>query len=719
MTTQVADQTDSYIGAPPWLSFQLRDEFVERFRNIKPPFGGTLGYATYLRTYSRGDNPRLPELPDNLCPPDEPNSEEPDVFARRRYQEDWVDTCRRVIEGMHTIEREWCLSHGINYNDDKAQAAAEEAFELMFYIKWTPPGRGISMMGTRFVHERGIVEALQNCGFVSTGVDFDPKDPGYHFAWLMKMSMVGAGIGFDVDGAKISPMKVKGYKGFEQESTVIEDSREGWCEFIRKTINACILGLPLPIPDYSLIRPKGSRIRGFGGTASGPDELKKCVENTIMVLERNKGKNLSSRTITDVFNILGVCVVSGNARRSAEIAIGDPDDKEFINLKYPQAYGGWDGLFEERPWNYMSNNSVKVKVTGDATYYLELARRTWENGEPGFIWMENVHNYARMNKIIDGSDWKARGFNPCVEQPLEPWEMCTLTEMYMPNIVSVAEARLVVKHAYRYAKIVTLANEKITDKRSREVMTRNRRIGLSPTGITQYEAVHGREELIHWLNSMYAHVDRYDALYSQWYKVGRSIRMTSVKPSGTVGTMAGVTPGIHYSVAGRYFIRRVNYAAGSRLAMMLQEAGYPAEPSVHDPETWVFSFPIDMGADVKSQQDVTLREQFELHAVLARYWAGNSVSQTVSFQRDRDTPEDIANILAEFDNQIKAVALLPVEHGYEQAPYEPITEEQYKKYRAAVKDLDLPVEARYGFHDKDDKYCDGDKCEIEVFRVGE
>ncbi len=316
-----------------------------------------------------------------------------------------------------------------------------------------------------------------------------------------------------------------------------------------------------------------------------------------------------------------------------------------------------------------------------------------------------------MNGVIDTRDRLALGVNPCGEQPLEDRECCTLAELYLPKIPDRATWRRVIKHAYRYAKLITIASEHMQG-RSREVMLRNRRIGLSVTGVTQFLATHGMDELISWLNDGYAHVDRYDGLYSQWYGVPRSIRMTTVKPSGNTSVTFGVTPGAHYSVAGRYHIRRVNnIPLDSPLVAHLADCGYPVEQSAYTPGTACISFPVDMGADVPGEDEVSLEDQLELACTLQRYWSGNAVSLTGKFDPAVYSPADLANVIGSVDRRLKTLSVLPLGNDtYAQMPYERLDATQYEALITNLrpaKVAEVAASAQVA-----DLYCDSDRCEV-------
>ena len=232
--------------------------------------------------------------------------------------------------------------------------------------------------------KRSLQAALNNCAFISTadmgaaptGTAPDPAQP---FCFLMEASMLGVGVGFDTRGA--GSVFVQGPLPTHGDIFIIPDSREGWVESIRRVVNAHILGRPEPVFDFSAIRPKGTPIRGFGGLAAGPEPLKALLRDCALALKRNAGQLLTVSTIVDVMNLIGVCVVSGNVRRTAEISFGDPTSDEYLDLKNytlnPQrAAFGW-----------ASNNSVFAEPGMD---YARVVQRIRANGEPGVAWLHNM-----------------------------------------------------------------------------------------------------------------------------------------------------------------------------------------------------------------------------------------------------------------------------------------------------------------------------------------
>ena len=107
--------------------------------------------------------------------------------------------------------------------------------------------------------------------------------------------------------------------------------------------------------------------------------------------------------------------------------------------------------------------------------YKKVANQTAKNGEPGYVWLENIKAYSRINNGPDWKDKRAVGTNPCVEQSLESYELCTLVETFPNNHENLDDFLRTLKFAYLYAKTVTLGKTHWAE--SNKVVLRNRRIG--------------------------------------------------------------------------------------------------------------------------------------------------------------------------------------------------------------------------------------------------
>jgi len=355
---------------------------------------------------------------------------------------------------------------------------------------------------------------------------------------------------------------------------------------------------------------------------------------------------------------------------------------------------------------------VMVESEADEPDYLDIAKRIYENGEPGLLWLDTVRRFGRTGE--DMPDWDVLGCNPCGEISLGHREMCTLVEVFPNNVPDLQTYLRVLKYAYLYGKTVTIANGGISDAVSRTIMTRNVRIGQSDTGVAQFVARRGLDEMNRWWDLGYQAIQHYDDVYSRWLGLPRSVKTTTIKPSGTVALLPGATPGVHYPVS-RFYERRMDVAVNSPLVERLIDAGYELEDSVVQPGvSYKAIFPVDSGEGVRAVSDVPLREQIDLAAAAQRYHSDNMVSFTATFSREQETPETIADALRYARGKLKSISMLPAEHGYAQAPYIPVDEGSHLKRLARVRPVDYS-----GIYANEDlekaALCDSDTCEIRTF----
>lgn len=242
-------------------------------------------------------------------------------------------------------------------------------------------------------------------------------------------------------------------------------------------------------------------------------------------------------------------------------------------------------------------------------------------------------------------------------------------------------------------------------------MLRNRRIGLSMTGIAQFISNHGVNKLKQWMENGFDVAKKYDKIYSEWFAIPESIKITTIKPSGTLSLLAGSTPGIHYPES-KYYIRRVRLANNSSFIPALKEAGYNIEVAVgQEDSTLVVEFPVSIGDNVRTVGEVSMWEQLSLAALAQRYWADNSVSVTVTFDQKTEGGQ-IENALNYYQYQLKAVSFLPrLESGaYAQMPYEEITKERYEEMKSNL--LPLDFSGLFSEEALGEKYCSNDSCSI-------
>lgn len=672
-------------------------------------------------------------------------------------KESFKDTIIRTVNGIMSIRKDYYIKHGIEWNDLYWNYFAVEMGKTMVKMHFLPPGRGLYICGTDFSYTRGG-SAFNNCGFVSTESNFPDAA-----VWMFDSLMCGCGIGFDtkfqdndqihLPGCAECRFGTRGCCNCEILEYEVHDSRQGWDKSLSLLLNSYFVpGSKTVQFDYSKIRAKGEPLKGFGGVSSGSDPLKllhhrirnyfecyvNCKESSLRsedardeifdhiikmcqnedymdhVVEKLQSmKEYTSivktygttRLVVDILNAIGCCVVAGNVRRSSEIALGVYGDPEFLDLK------NYEINPERECLGWMSNNTVSVEHDTASESISQISQRITTNGEPGILVRSNIQEHGRLHcqdRIgRENEPDDAIGLNPCSEIVLESKEYCNLAEVFISKVENFDEALTAVLMATFYASTVSLLETHWES--SNAIIRKNRRIGVSITGIADFYDEHGKDCLIEWLDRLYPHVREENTRLAREAGVNESIRVTTVKPSGTISLIAGVSPGIHFPTY-RHAIRTVRIAANSDLVPKLHEAGITSEPDFYSgPNTLVFSFPIYQGT-TRSAQEVSLEEQAELQTILQGKWSDNSVSVTLyfnpTFEKDK-----LSDVISSLLPSVKSLSCLPHsdEGCYVQAPYQKISQEQYESMIAKIRPIQW-----HDIEDKDEaalpRGCDGDKC---------
>lgn len=617
-------------------------EYASRYAEKTPPWGfNDLGYVVYKRTYAR-------PIFDG------------DEIVRT---EEWWETIQRVINGAQAI------------GADLTQDEAERLFDYMFNLKGSVGGRMLWQLGTENNFRLGA-DSLVNCWYTELAT---PED----FGWLFERLMLGGGVGFSVDRTDrlgvVRPARVV-HENANDADFIVPDKREGWSELVVRTLRA-YLGDRRDLQEFTygtqLVRPAGTPIKTFGGTASGPGILVEGIADICKVLDGAVNRNLSPTEVLDIANIIGRIVVSGNVRRSAQIALGQPHDPEYMAAKK------WsDG--DIPVWRAQSNNSVYI----DPEHFDSLPDYFWDNyevdekgfgkSEPyGMFNLDTSQKFGRTGEEMP--DWTISGTNPCAEIGLAHRESCNLSEIFLPNLESKAEFIDLAKILYKIQKAV--AAMPYLDKTSSEITSRNMRLGLGLTGIAQ------AGEKLEWASEAYEALREFDAEWSAKKNYPQSVRLTTVKPSGTLSLLAGVTPGVHPGFS-RYHLRRVRMAASDPLVNFVQARGYHTEPQRNtdgseDPSTVVVEFPCEFPEDTLVAKDVDVFTQLDLVRRLQAEWADNAVSVTCYYK-----PEDLKGIqeyLSKHWHEMKSVSFLLLDdHGFDQAPLESIDYDTYIETKGRI-----------------------------------
>jgi ribonucleotide reductase alpha subunit len=611
------------------------------YKDIQVPWG-EIGYITFKRTYAR----RLKE--------DDLNS---------KTEEFWQVVQREIEASDKQLH--------VDFTEEEKKRYAE----LRMNLKFSTAGRFMWQLGTKTVDKLGL-PSLQNCAFTVV------NDPIRPFTWCFEMLMLGSGVGYNIQKHNVYQLpKLKGKVKIERKDVkdadyIVPDSREGWVKLLGKVLKAHFYSGEGFTYSTQLIRSKGAPIKGFGGTASGPEDLCWGISEISKLLNSRANKKLRPIDCLDIMNIIGFVVVAGNVRRSAQISIGDYDDIDYLKAKR------WD-LGPIPKWRSMSNNSIVAPENID-----DLTVEFWDTynqGEPyGLINLELARSIGRTGET-QYPDPDVEGFNPCAEQSLANFETCCLAEIYLPNIENYGELLEAIQFAYRMNKHSLALHCSL--KETEDIVHKNMRMGIGMTGILQ-----ATEEQREWLKDAYLWLRNYDKEYSAKHGFPESIKLTTVKPSGTLSLLAGVTPGVHPNPAGPHYIRRVRISSESKLIDVCKKHGYHLEyqrnfDGSEDRSTMVISFPCKLPETTPVAADFDWKTQMDMVRKMQAEWSDNSVSCTVYYKKE-DIEDIKAYLKKHFRNEIKTVSfLLYYGHGFDQAPYETISKEVYDDMKSGVKPI--------------------------------
>ena len=604
----------------------------EESKDFPVPWG-SVGYLTYKRTYAR----RLTEKKDS-------NTEE------------FYQTVNRIIKACKNQLK-------VGFTDDEEN----ELRYLLMSLKAFVAGRFMWQLGTKTVSNLGLA-SLQNCAFTNV------NDPIRPFVWAMDSLMLGAGVGYNIQREnvyqlpKIRKKKISIIRQDDASADyIVPDTREGWVKLLGKVLKAHFFSGEGFTYSTQLIRGKDAVISAFGGLASGPEILVEGMTLISDILNSQRGKRLRPIHCLDIMNIIGMLVVSGNVRRSAQLAIGDSDDLEFLRAKR------WD-LGSIPKWRSYSNNSVVCSDTKN------LPDEFWHgysgNGEAyGLINLDLARSCGRLGED-QYFDPEIEGFNPCAEQGLADKETCCLAEFPLPLMESKEELQRVLYFLYRICKHSLML--KSHHPETEVIVHKNMRMGIGLTG----DAMSTKEQQS-WLSDSYIYLRELDVKYSQSIGMPQSIKLTTLKPSGTLSLLPGVTSGCHDAIF-PYFIRRILISAGSPLLKIISKHNFPLEyrrnsDGSQDHSSFVVSFPGKYPHYSRFVKDRTAIQQLNRVKDLQTIWSDNSVSVTIYYKLE-ELPEIRQWLDDNYATSLKTISfMLHKDHGFDQAPFEEITKDQYLK----------------------------------------
>lgn len=680
----------------------LTDNFISKYKHLPSPMK-QLGSFVYYRTYSRW-------------------------LKEEKRREHWWETVRRAVEYN-------CSLVGTTRSE------AEELFENIFNLRQFLSGRTFWVGNTDVAKHYPM--ANYNCSFqIVDSID--------SFRDIFYLLMIGSGVGLRIlkeDVAKIPKIRTdfevvhKDYSAMHpdqrEDNTSLEffynhtakitigDSKEGWVQsldmFVKLIANNEYRNIKSIIIDYDHVRPKGEKLKTFGGTASGHKSLKDMFEKIFKTIKKaslvNPGTKIKLRPIDclDIANIIGENVVVGGVRRTAEIILLDADDNEAIEAKsnlYKQVDGKWI-VDKEIIHRQMSNNSI---------YYLEKPSRErlhWQiermrySGEPAWVNAE-AGNKRRPN---------FNGVNPCGEILLDNKGLCNLTTINVFSFVR-EDGTLDENGLLRAQRLSARAGYRMTCVELElpvwdAVQQRDKLIGCSLTGwqdmVNATNMTQAQQATL--LQKLRDVAKKEAEMYA--LELGKNVPLlvTTVKPEGTLSQLPTVSSGVHYSHS-PYYIRRVRINADDPLVKVCEELNYPVFPEVGQEwetcSTKVVEFPVK-APEGRTKYDVSAIEQLENYKLFMDNYVDHNCSITVHV-RNHEWDEVEEWVWQHWD-EVMAVSFLSLDDSfYELLPYESIEEVEYQRRLEEMKTFRPSLISKYEkeeiVFDIGDEGCESGACPV-------
>lgn len=391
--------------------------------------------------------------------------------------------------------------------------------------------------------------------------------------------------------------------------------------------------------SFSRLRPAGDRVKSTMGISSGPVSFMR------------------------VFNAATEAIKQGGTRRGANMGIlrvDHPDILDFVAAKNAEGELSNFNISVAASDSFMAavRNGEEYVLrnprTGDAAgrlsaprVFAAIAEQAWKNGEPGLVFIDRVnaeHPAAHLGEI--------EATNPCGEQPLLPYESCTLGSINLPALAD-AEGRLdyprladVVRRAIRFLDDVIEVNRYPLPVIA-QVTLRSRKLGLGVMGFADlllrqgvpYDSVAALREA----EAVMSYIRQESVAASEELAVARgpypgfqgsrrqreggapmrNATVNTIAPTGTLSLIAAVSSGIEPVFAFEYerhvlgtVLREVHpFYAQQR------QTGLPL-----DPQIFVTARDIAPGWHVRMQ------------AAFQKY-VDNAVSKTINFPDDATIAE--------------------------------------------------------------------------------
>jgi ribonucleoside-diphosphate reductase alpha chain len=586
-------------------------------------------------------------------------------IATSRYSR-WIEEENRRESWEETVDRFMTevVSKKLDLND---RDTYDQIRNAILNLEIMPSMRAMMTAGKALERDN---TCAYNCSYL-------PVDDMKSFDEAMFILMCGTGVGFSVERQYVSKLPEVPEKMFDSSTTiVVSDSKEGWAKALRQLISLLYSG-EVAKWDMSKVRPAGSRLKVFGGRASGPEPLDQLFRFVVSIFKAAAGRKLNSLECHDIMCKIGEVVVVGGVRRSAMISLSNLSDDRMRHAKTGQ-------FWETNPQRSLANNSVAYTEKPDASTFLHEWASLVDSGtgERGMFSRVAAQKHTANNLRRDASyDF---GTNPCSEIILRPYQFCNLTE-----VVVRAEDKMVdLERKVKLATILGTIQATYTHfPYLRKIWTKNteeeRLLGVSLTGIMDHDILNGTNPMGNLevaLLTLKGIAIETNKVWAEKLGIQQSAAITCVKPSGTVSQLVDSASGIHPR-HNAYYIRRVRGDNKDPITQFMKDNGIPNEPDIMKPDhTTVFSFPVKAPEGGLTRHDLSAIEHLELWKIYAIHWCEHKPSITVSVKPDEWVR--VGSWLYNNFSIASGLSFLPhSDHIYKQAPYEDCTEEEYNKLK--------------------------------------
>jgi len=552
-------------------------------------------------------------------------------------RENWPETIRRVVDAFK------------KQVGDVPEIPWEDV-EFAMLNRDVMPSMRIMMAAGAALENNHI--AAYNCSFLDI-------DSYVAFSEALYVLMHGTGLGFSVKEESISQLAPVEKDNGMKINFKIEDSKEGWRDSIAVACDLIPKGYRVYF-DYSAIRPEGARLKTFGGRASGPEPLKRLHQHLVQIFGDARGRNLTTIEAHSIVCKIAEVVVVGGVRRSALISLSDLSDKEMAKAKT----GEWwiqNGEFA------LANNSAvyKTKPTEEEWAIEWQTIKDSGSGERGIFNLES----ARKKCEEIGRKPIVEGTNPCGEILLRDGQFCNLSEV----VIRSDDTIKTLSHKVHIASVIGTIQSTFDDLKGlrskwKDNTREERLLGVSMTGIMDNKLTNGRKTgLDDRLIAFRELANQTNKTFAAILGINPSAAVTTVKPSGTVSQLCGVSSGIHPAHAESY-IRRVRNDKKDPLTQMMIAANVPGQTDFYNPNAHVFEFGIKRPGSL-TRENITALQFLEVWKAYKVHYTDHNPSVTISIHEDEW--REVGNWVFENFDIVGGLSFLPYDGGsYQMTPYE-------------------------------------------------